>query len=730
MTAPRETIRELLRKEGRYPEAEIAPDPFRRFLRRNLLLILFTAAFAFFAILVLIQIDRVYYSREKSRVVDALIDEGRLFDEESREDLARRAQIILVGETALAFAPLIDSEEFREEVRAQIVEKMQVVLDRHPFVWRVRVEDAKGRLSTSLENRKVFAESNDWSNSLFYKDWSDDVKFTRRDGTDILLTISTDYTTPRGYTEIEELTAKWRTRALVALALVAIAYAVILRFILLPVRSVIRVLDQGPTPGWHIVVHPRSLLERYYNTLASDANLTILHTTLRDFTTGRVMLDHRAVLEISPALILDLFPLDQPRIITLRREETDDPWRFDVAHEEDGIAALRPAEADLLERRAVDGTLPRTGFEFHVAAEPGNPPQARYAEVIAEDDLMMAIVSLGSPGRRGALGAWWRRLFARIAEELRFGVSQVAEQRRFIRQEKSRANVTLSRNLGHDLTNVIATTKLELMNIRAFMGLSEEDLRGSPKKAEILRQSLQAVLHSTRFLQEIVDLYRSFSYLSRPRFEETDVNAIIEEIGGLFRLATSRNIAVEIDGDPTAPRVEVEPRLLRLALFNLLANSADSIKRSGALEKGGGRILLRVRSGRAAGEVVITVEDNGEGIRHPDGSPMRSHETAAIFKLGYTTKESGGGEGLGLDWVQQIVREFHGGTIEARNIEGTDGRVAGASFRMTLVSGRASATMNPLAHNQLSSSGSVSVVDTRTQDHSKIDKSPLAKASL
>ncbi len=725
MTQPRETIRALLEQEGRQPPTAapgaVSPDHLRRFLRRNLLLILSAGAFVVFAVLLLIQIDRVYYSREKAKVVDAMIDEGRLFDDQSREALAQHSQMILV-DMGRAFAPLLASEQHREELRAQFIEKMQVVLDRNPFVWRVRVDDATGRLSTSLENPGAFQSQNDWNNSLFFHDWSDDVKFTRRDGSDILLTISVDYTTPRGFPEIEELTATWRSRALIAMIVLAILYVAVLWILLLPIRSVISVLDQGAAPGWRLLKGPRSLLERYYNTLASDANLSILHTSLRDFTAGRVMLDARAVLEIAPALVESLFPLSGMRILTLRRDSAEERWQIAECYDADGQSDVRPPEADLVERRLHDGVIPREGFEFHMAPEPGMAAEARYAEVIGEEELLLTIVSLARPGRRGDVGSWWRRLFIRISEELRFGISQVAEQRRFIRQEKSRANVTLSRNMGHDLTNVIATTKLELMNIRAFMGLSQEDLRGSPRKAELLHQSLQAVLNSTRFLQEIVNLYRSFSYLSRPRFEETDVNALIDEIGGLFRLSTSRNITVDITGDPAEPRIEVEPRLLRLALFNLLANSADSIKRSGQLEQGGGRIAIFVKCGRSTGEVTITVEDNGEGIRHPDGAPMKPHETEAIFKLGYTTKESGGGEGLGLDWVQQIVREFHVGRIDARNIENPDGSVAGASFRITLVSGRASSMANPLAQDP-SGSDSRTLVSQRTEDRTLTEAS-------
>jgi C4-dicarboxylate-specific signal transduction histidine kinase len=75
----------------------------------------------------------------------------------------------------------------------------------------------------------------------------------------------------------------------------------------------------------------------------------------------------------------------------------------------------------------------------------------------------------------------------------------------------------------------------------------------------------------------------------------------------------------------------------------------------------GGRIDLQVRHDRAAGEVVLTVADNGPGIA--------SEHKSRIFDPFFTTKEVGRGTGLGLAVVYGLVRDM-GGRVEVVNREG------------------------------------------------------------
>src|SRR4029434_705532 len=82
---------------------------------------------------------------------------------------------------------------------------------------------------------------------------------------------------------------------------------------------------------------------------------------------------------------------------------------------------------------------------------------------------------------------------------------------------------------------------------------------------------------------------------------------------------------------------------------------------------------MRLRS--SAGNVVITVQDDGVGIS-PEALPR-------LFDPFYTTKRPGGGTGLGLSICLSIARE-HGGTIQAESLPG-----GGSAFRVYLPAGEA-----------------------------------------
>jgi len=87
--------------------------------------------------------------------------------------------------------------------------------------------------------------------------------------------------------------------------------------------------------------------------------------------------------------------------------------------------------------------------------------------------------------------------------------------------------------------------------------------------------------------------------------------------------------------------------------LNLLVNSAHAI---GDVVKGTGKKgLIRVRTGREDGNVVISISDTGCGI--PEN--IRSK----IFDPFFTTKEIGRGTGQGLAIARSIVVDKHGGTL-------------------------------------------------------------------
>ena len=77
------------------------------------------------------------------------------------------------------------------------------------------------------------------------------------------------------------------------------------------------------------------------------------------------------------------------------------------------------------------------------------------------------------------------------------------------------------------------------------------------------------------------------------------------------------------------------------------------------MDEGG---VVRVEASAEPGAIVVRVIDNGHGI--PESIQSR------IFEPFFTTKPVGLGTGLGLDIVQRIVAQHHGGHIGVESVPG------------------------------------------------------------
>jgi signal transduction histidine kinase len=197
--------------------------------------------------------------------------------------------------------------------------------------------------------------------------------------------------------------------------------------------------------------------------------------------------------------------------------------------------------------------------------------------------------------------------------------------------------------------------------------MDEEQIKRSPEKQKIFKESLAAVLNNTMFLQQIVNVYRSFSFIKRPRFEYVDVNRLLSEIVDLFRLSTSANIDIRTSYAAEIPPCRLEERLVKLAVFNILTNALDAIRRKPGPEGVSGFINVKTLFDEKQDQVVISIRDSGDGIRNEKGELATPIEIERVFNLGFTTKKEEEGEGLGLNWVYTIITEFHKGRIQPRN---------------------------------------------------------------
>src|SRR5690606_18543404 len=176
--------------------------------------------------------------------------------------------------------------------------------------------------------------------------------------------------------------------------------------------------------------------------------------------------------------------------------------------------------------------------------------------------------------------AQFHSYLVRACESLRAGFVAFQAYREQLFRERSEANISLSRNMGHDLTNIIATSKLELLGIKRILHGAAEGTAPTGQRAAILTESVSGLLESTRFMQEMVNICRSFSYVKRPAYERRALSPLIEEFLQMFVPALSSHVTITSNLAPDLPPPIIEPRLLKLALFNVLQNALDAIKKS------------------------------------------------------------------------------------------------------------------------------------------------------
>lgn len=144
-------------------------------------------------------------------------------------------------------------------------------------------------------------------------------------------------------------------------------------------------------------------------------------------------------------------------------------------------------------------------------------------------------------------------------------------------------------------------------------------------------------------LNQLVSDLLTFSRPRKPQLAITDMRSLVENAAGfLERDPVFSKVSVQIDGDP--PPVEVDARMLRDAIQNIIMNGAQAIDGLGS---------IHVRLSHEDGILSIVIVDTGPGI------PAATRER--LFEPFFTTKTRGSGLGL---CIARRSLEAHGGALE------------------------------------------------------------------
>jgi PAS domain S-box-containing protein len=219
----------------------------------------------------------------------------------------------------------------------------------------------------------------------------------------------------------------------------------------------------------------------------------------------------------------------------------------------------------------------------------------------------------------------------------------------------------------------LAIMSHELRNpLNVILGYAELLLRSDEvKNAAPLRRMADAVKRNavaqSKLIRDLLDLSRLRSgKLELNRETVAPLVAIHNAIETVRMEADSKNIKINVEGPPGPILVSADPVRLEQVIWNLLNNAVKFTPHDG-------RIVVKLQAEN--GSIVLTVQDNGQGI----DESFLPHIFEIFRQADSSTNRTQAGMGIGLAVVQQLV-ELHGGSVHASSA----GVGQGASFTIRL----------------------------------------------
>ncbi len=225
--------------------------------------------------------------------------------------------------------------------------------------------------------------------------------------------------------------------------------------------------------------------------------------------------------------------------------------------------------------------------------------------------------------------------------------------------KKLEAWAEMARQVAHEIKNPLTPIQLateHLLRVHKDPGVDFE---------KVLDECTETILQQVRSLRQISMEFSTFASPEPLKREPTDIEALVREAITPYVTTPPDGVTVELEIASTLPQLEVDARLLKRTILNLVENALHALN-------GEGDVAIHVTSRRMNGNgfVEIIVTDTGVGVE----SELRER----IFEPYFSTRAAG--TGLGLAIAKKVV-EDHGGTITLESQRGQ-----GTSVRMLLPS--------------------------------------------
>ena len=217
---------------------------------------------------------------------------------------------------------------------------------------------------------------------------------------------------------------------------------------------------------------------------------------------------------------------------------------------------------------------------------------------------------------------------------------RAALEQQLVESEKQAALGQLAAGILHEVSNPLAGLGSNLVFVRGALE--------NPSRR--LQEALDVSLEQLDSMRQLLGTLSGFHGRAAPAFQPANVLDVVRRSVTFIRKeAHRRRVRIEMSLAPAPIVCEMDVRLIRQVLLNVLKNAIEAMPDGGRLEV---RARQRGAPGDAAAAVVVEIMDSGLGIAEAD---LRK-----VFRPLFSTKPRGAG--LGLSFCRQTVEE-HGGHI-------------------------------------------------------------------
>jgi nitrogen-specific signal transduction histidine kinase len=239
-------------------------------------------------------------------------------------------------------------------------------------------------------------------------------------------------------------------------------------------------------------------------------------------------------------------------------------------------------------------------------------------------------------------------------KDLALSNEKLSSMRQALKQSEKLAHMgQLSAGIAHELNNPLGVV-IMYSNI-----LLEECKDGDP-----VREDLKLITDQAARCKKIVAGLLNFARKNQVNHQAVNIRELINN--SVAGVVVPPGITVSVTDEMTNHDAMLDSEQMMQVLTNLIKNAIDAMPAGGKID-----ILL----GDSIGDIMITVRDNGTGIKEED--------RAKIFEPFFTTKGIGHGTGLGLATAYGIVK-MHKGQISAESNNDPSKGATGTSFKIVL----------------------------------------------